>query len=128
MSWRRLRGLLLLAVIGLLAYGYYKKRPTMSGVVDSITQPLMESKAAVKESERNRVIATAVPSLHDQVEAPVGVIRERMTYAEVRELLGAPELTEEFEEDGRKRVRWIYSRVRRTVVFEDGRVQSIAVM
>jgi hypothetical protein len=128
MSWRRLRGLLFFAVIGLLAYGYYQKRPTVSGVVDKITQPLLESKAAVKESERNRVIATAVPSLHDQVEAPVGVIRERMTYSEVRNLLGSPEQTEEFEEDGRKRVRWTYSRVKRIVVFEDGRVHSIAVM
>ena len=128
MSWRRLRGLLLLAVIGLLAYGYYKKRPTVSGVVDRITQPLMESKAAVKESERNRVMATAVPAVHDQVEAPVGVIRERMTYSEVRALLGDPERTEEFEADGRKRVRWIYSRVKRVVVFDEGRVESIAVM
>jgi hypothetical protein len=128
MSWRRLRNLLLLAAVGLLAYGYYKKRPTVSGVVDKITQPLMESKAAVKESERNRVIATAVPSLHDQVEAPVGVIRERMTTSEVRALLGDPERVEEFVEDGHQRVRWIYSRVKRAVVFEDGRVQSIAVL
>jgi hypothetical protein len=128
MSWRRLRGLLLVALIAGLAYGYYKKRPTVSGVVDTITQPLMESKAAVKESERNRVMATAVPSLQDQVESPVGVIRENMTYTDVRALLGDPERVEEERENGRTRVKWIYSRVRRMVVFEDGRVQSITVM
>jgi hypothetical protein len=128
MSWRRLRNLLLLALVAFVAYSWYTKRPTISGVVDSITQPLMESKAAVKESERNRVMATAVPSLQEQVEAPIGTIRERMTYAEVRALLGSPERTEEVEEEGRIRVRWIYERVRRMVVFEDGRVLSISVM
>jgi hypothetical protein len=128
MSFRQLRGLLLIALIVGLAYGYYKKRPTVSGVVDTITQPLMESKAAVKESERNRVMATAVPAVHDQVEAPIGVIRENMTYIDVRALLGDPERVEEERENGRIRVKWIYSRVKRTVVFEEGRVQSITVM
>jgi hypothetical protein len=128
MSWRRLRNLLLFALVAFVAYTWYQKRPTVTGVVDSITQPLMESKAAVKESERNRVMATAVPSLQEQVEAPTGTIRERMTYSEVRALLGSPERTEEVEENGRIRVRWIYERVRRMVVFEDGRVLSITVM
>lgn len=128
MSWRRLRNFLLFALAAFVAYTWYQKRPTVSGVVDTITQPLMESKAAVKESERNRVMATAVPSLQEQVEAPVGTIRERMTYSEVRALLGGPERIEEVQEDGRTRVRWIYERVRRMVVFEDGRVLSITVM
>ncbi|MFN2387875.1 MAG: hypothetical protein ABR576_16610 [Thermoanaerobaculia bacterium] len=128
MSWRQLRNLLLLALGAFVAYSWYTKRPTVSGVVDSITQPLMGSKAAVKGSERNRVMATAVPSLQEQVEAPLGTIRERMTYSEVRALLGSPERIEEVQEDGRIRVRWIYGRVRRMVVFEDGRVLSITVM
>lgn len=128
MNWRGLRNPLLLGLVVFVAYSWYKKRPTVSGVVDSITQPIMESKAAVKESERNRVMATAVPSLQEQVEAPVGTIRERMTYSEVRALLGSPERIEEVHEEGRIRVRWIYERVRRMVVFDDGRVLSITVM
>lgn len=128
MSMRRFGRLLLFVVVAGLAYWYYKKRPTVSGVVDGITQPLMESRAAVKESERNRLMATAVPSLQDQVDAPLGVVRERMTYSEVRALLGEPERIESLEEEGRQRVRWIYARVKRMVVFEDGRVHSIGVM
>lgn len=128
MDWRRLRNILLLGLAVFVGYSWYKKRPTVSGVVDSITQPIMDSKAAVKESERNRVMATAVPSLQEQVEAPTGTIRERMTYSEVRALLGSPDRTEEVQEDGRIRVRWVYERVRRMVVFEDGRVLSITVM
>jgi len=128
MSMRRFGRLLLFVVVAGLAYWYYKKRPTVSGVVDGITQPLMESRAAVKESERNRLMATAVPSLQDQVDAPLGVVRERMTYSEVRALLGEPERIESLEEEGRQRVRWIYARVKRMVVFEEGRVHSIGVM
>lgn len=128
MSMRRFGRLLLFVVVAGLAYWYYKKRPTVSGVVDEITQPLMESRAAVKESERNRLMATAVPSLQDQVDAPLGVVRERMTYSEVRALLGEPERIESLEEEGRQRVRWIYARVKRMVVFEEGRVHSIGVM
>lgn len=128
MSGRRFRRLLLFALVVGAAYWYYKKRPTVSGVVDDITQPIMESNAAVQESERNRLIATAVPAVQDQVEAPIGVVREDMTFAEVRALLGEPERVEQVREDGRARVRWIYSRVKRMVVFEEGRVHSIAVM
>ena len=46
----------------------------------------------------------------------------------MRALLGSPERIEEVQEDGRIRIRWIYGRVRRMVVFEDGRVLSITVM
>jgi hypothetical protein len=51
-----------------------------------------------------------------------------MKTAEVKELLGPPERVETFQEKGRERLRWTYQRARRVIVFEDGRVVSIAVL
>jgi len=127
MSWRRVRGLLILALLAGAVYWYVQKRPTVAGFVESLTRPIAGSKAAVKESERNRVIETAAPAVQEDVEVPVGAIHEKMTKQEVRGLLGDPERIEEYVEKGRPRTRWHYIRVKRLVVFEEGRVLSIAV-
>lgn len=127
MSWRRVRGLLILALLAGAVYWYVQKRPTLAGFVEGLTRPIAGSKAAVKESERNRVIETAVPAMQEDVEVPVGAIHEKMTKQEVRRLLGDPERIEEYVEEGRPRTRWHYIRVKRVVVFEEGRVLSIAV-
>lgn len=107
-------------------YWYVKKRPTVSEFVESLTGPIVGGKTAAKESERNRVIESVVPAVHEDAEVPVGAIHERMTSQEVRRLLGDPERIEEYVEDGLPRTRWHYPRARRVVVFEKGRVVSIA--
>jgi hypothetical protein len=127
MSWGRFRGFLILALLAGAVYWYVQKRPTVAGFVEGLTRPIAGSKAAVKESERNRVIQTAVPAMQGDVEVPVGAIHEKMTYQEVRSLLGDPERIEEYVEEGRPRKRWHYIRAKRLVVFEEGRVLSIAV-
>ena len=126
MSWRRARNLLLVVALAAAALWYYRERPTTSGFVDRITGPLLGSRAAVKEDERKRVMSDAVAAVTQQTEEKVGMVRENMTTREVRELLGDPDRVEELA--GRNRVRWTYRRVRRTVVFEDGRVVSIAIL
>lgn len=128
MSFRRFRRLLLLLLLAGAAYWYYQKRPTFSSFIDDITRPIAGSKAAVKGSERNRVIEAAAPAVAESVEVPVGVVHENMTYREVRQLLGDPQKVEEYVENGRPRARWHYTRVRRLIVFEEGRVLSIAVL
>lgn len=126
---KRLGRLLLLALVVAAVYWYVRERPTVTGLVNRLTRPLEESRTAVKESERNRVIETAVPQVGTDAEAvPMGALHEKMTYQEVRDLLGRPDRTEEFVKDGRPRVRWIYPRVRRALVFEGGRVVSIAIL
>ena len=122
-SWlRRFLLFLLLAVVG---YWFYRGRPSFSSLVDAITGPLFESNAAVVESEHKRVMAQ--PAAQEGEDASVGVVRKKMSFSDVRRLLGNPDRTEEFREDGRRRVRWVYRRLGRTVVFEEGRVVSIAV-
>lgn len=127
MSWRRVRGLLILALLAGAVYWYVQKRPTVASFVEGLTRPIAGSKAAVKESERNRIIETAAPAVQEDVEVPVGAVHERMTYQEVRRLLGEPERIEEYVEKGRPRTRWHYIRAKRLLVFEEGRVLSIAV-
>jgi hypothetical protein len=127
MSWRRLRGLLLVALLAGAVFWYVKERPTISEIVESLTSPIDGSRTAVKESERNRVIESAIPAVHEDVEVPVGAIHEKMTTWEVRDLLGDPERIEEYVEDGRLRHRWHYVRAKRVLVVEEGRVISIAV-
>jgi len=126
-SLRRFRSLLLLLLLAGAAYWYYQRRPTFSGFVEDLTRPIAGSKAAVKESERNRIIESAVPAVAESVDVPVGVIQEKMTYREIRQLLGDPDRIEEYTKDGRPRARWYYTRVKRVILFEEGRVLSITV-
>ncbi len=125
----RFRGLLVLLVVGGAAYWVVKTHPTASGFVDRLTRPLMGSKAAVKESEHKRVMDEVVPAA-PETEQPVSteMVREGMRAVEVEDLLGRPDRVEEIREKGKKtRVRWVYLAAGRNLVFEEGRVASIAV-
>ena len=123
----KVRGLVVLAIAGGVAYWAYRTRPTVTGFVDDLTRPLMHSNAAVKESEHKRVVAEAAPAAVEGNQVPMTMVRQGMKKAEVEELLGRPDRVEEFQEDGRDRVRWVYVEAGRSLVFEEGRVVSITV-
>jgi hypothetical protein len=123
----RARTVALLVVVGGVSYWIYKSQVTVPELVDDLTRPLMSSKAAVKESEHRRVLAAAVPAAPEGERVSTQTIREGMKRSEVEELLGKPERVEPFEEDGHSRVRWVYVRAGRIVVFEGGRVVSIEI-
>jgi hypothetical protein len=127
MSGRRIRRLVLLALVVGVGYWVYKDRPTATGLIDDITNPLMGSKAAVKTSERNRAVGDASSVISEQTDVKVGTLHEGMTTAEVRDLLGAPERVEKDETRGAGGSRWIYASLKRVLVFEDGRVVSIVI-
>jgi hypothetical protein len=127
MNFRSLRKLVLLAAFGAAVYWVYRTRPTVSGFVDDITGPLFQSKAAVKESEYKRVVAEAVPAISRSEEVALGTLHENMRDGEVRDLLGSPDEVQQVREGGVERVRWIYRRLGRTILFEERRVVSISV-
>lgn len=123
----KIRGLLVLAVAGGVGYWVVKTHPTAGRLVDGLTRPLMGSKAAVKESEHNRVLDEAAPAAHEGEQYSTTTVHEGMKPAEVEELLGRPDRIEEISEKGKRRVRWVYLSAGRDLVFEEGRVVSIAV-
>jgi hypothetical protein len=125
----KVRTVVILVVVGGVAYWIYKDQPTVSGFVDSLTRPVMGSKAAVKESEHRRVVSDVVPAAPEgeQAAPSMQTVREGMKSEEVREILGKPDRIEPFEEDGHSRIRWTYLAAGRVVVLEDTRVVSIAI-
>jgi hypothetical protein len=127
-SGRRIRNFLLLALLAAGGYWYYRERPTASELVDGLTRPLLGSRAAVKESERQRVIGDAAAVISHQSDENVGMLRVGMTSTEVRELLGNPDGVESLKDRDPVRVRWVYRTAKRTVVFENARVVSIAIL
>jgi len=129
MSGRRVRGLLILAALVWIGWLIYEKRPTVSGIVDDLTRPLLGSRAAVKESEHKRVVGEASQVIMLDQEKPVGAIHEGMSESEVRHLLGDPGEIETVLEDRGPRVRWVYRNLNRVVVFDERRrVVSIAIL
>lgn len=130
MSWRRIRNLLLFLLVVAAGYWYYRDRPTLSEFVDDLTRPLFGSNAAVKESERKRVISDAQTVITQQNDENVATLRLGMSMADVRDLLGNPDDVEDLP--GRApapvRVRWLYRTAKRVLVFENGRVASIAIL
>lgn len=129
MTGRRIRNLLFLAGAVALGYWIYKDRPTVSGLIDSITNPLLGSKAAVKSSERNRVVGEATSAISEQTESPsIAALHEGMTTYEIREVLGEPDRIEKEKQEGPERLRWTYAKIGRALVFQDGRVVSIVVL
>jgi hypothetical protein len=122
----RVRTLVVLLLLAGAGYWIYKSNLTVSGFVDDLTSPLMRSNAAVKESEHKRIMAEAVPAPEGE-DVPMTAVKKGMNTAEVKEVLGAPERVEKFKEKGTERLRWTYERARRVIVFEDGRVVSIAI-
>ena len=127
MSGRKFRNLLLLAAAVAIGWWIYKDRPSVSGLIDSITAPLLGSHAAVKSSERNRVVGDANTAITEQVELPVASLHEGMSSAEVRELLGDPEKLEQVTPDKRT-FRWTYTKASRILTVTDNRVVSIAII
>jgi hypothetical protein len=127
MSGRRFRRLLLLVVIVGVGYYIYKDHPTVTGFIDSITGPLMGSKAAVETSERNRVVGDANAAISEQSEVNVGTLRIGMTASEVRDLIGNPDRVEDEKVDGVRQARWPYTKLRRILVLQEGRVVSIII-
>jgi len=123
----RLRGLVVLVLAVGVGYWIYKTRPTVTSFVDDLTRPLMGSKAVVKESESKRVVSEAVPAAPEGEEVKLTMIREGMKKAEVEELLGKPDSIQQVDDQGRVRFRAIYVAARRIIVYEEGRVVSIAV-
>jgi uncharacterized protein YodC (DUF2158 family) len=128
MSGRKLRNLVLLVLAAGLAYWIYTKRPTLPGVVDAVTRPLMGSRAAVDASERNRIVGDASQVIADQQDSKIGRLHEGMTRNDVRDLLGDPDrITTTRAEDGVQETRWDYREARRILVFREDRLVSIVV-
>ncbi len=127
MSGRQIRKLLFFAAAAAVAYWFYKDRPTASGFIDSITDPLMGSRAAVKSSERNRVVGDASAAISEQSDLPVGSLREGMRSREVLDLLGDPDSKENETVEGVERIRWTYARDHRVLYFQRDRLVSIVV-
>jgi len=129
MTGRRIRSLLLLAAAAAIGYWIYTDRPTVQGIIDSITNPLMGSRAAVKSSERNRVTGEASSAIAEQSDTPSATsLREGMSTTEVREVLGNPDRIEKSREAGVEHMRWTYDKMGRALLFQDGRVTSIVVL
>lgn len=122
-----MRRLLVLVAVIAVVYWIVRDRPTVSGFVDRITSPLLGSKAAVKESEHNRLVGEAVPAITDDDEKKVGAIQEGMRTSELRDLFGEPDTNEKVVQDGVKRQAWTYRRIHRVLYIEDNRVVSIAI-
>jgi hypothetical protein len=127
MSGRGVRGFLLLAALGGVGWWIHEKHPTVSGLVDDLTRPLLGSRAAVKESEQKRVVGEASQVVLIDEEKPVGALREGMTDQEVRRLLGDPDEIQPVEGEAGGRLRWIYRKIGRVIVFDRRRVVSIAI-
>ena len=127
MNARRMRSLLYLVVLAGIGWWIYNTRPTVSGLVDELTRPLLGSRTAVKEAEHKRVVAEASQVVALEREKPVEALRAGMSEWEVRDLIGEPDEVEKLDDEATFRVRWIYRDLRRNVVFERRQVVSIAV-
>jgi hypothetical protein len=127
MSGRRIRNLVLIAVVAAVAYWIYKDRPTPGALIDSLTNPLMGSKAAVESSERNRVVSDASSSISEETEKTIGALKEGMTMTEVSDLLGEPDRRQNEVVDGVSQLRWTYAHLRRELIFRENHLVTIVV-
>lgn len=127
MGGRRVRSFLTLAALFAVGWWIYEKKPTVSGVVDDLTRPLFGSRAAVKESERNRIVGEASQAITIDYEKTIASIHEGMTDSEIRGLLGDPDSIDHVKDKRGDRTRWIYENANRVVVFQRNRVVEIAV-
>ena len=128
MSGGRLRGIVVLALVAAVGWWIHEKKPTITGVIDDLTRPLLGSRAALKESEHKRIVgdASQVVTIDDQ--KPLATLREGMTDSDVRRLLGEPDSIEIADDERGDSVRWTYrGAVNRVILFQRNRVVSIAV-
>src|SRR6202040_2215139 len=95
-------------IVAEVGYWIYKDRPTVSGIIDTLTNPLMGSRAAVKSSERNRVQGEASSTVAEQSDSRIESLREGMTRDDIKELLGEPDAIQTEKKEGIVRVRWTY--------------------
>ena len=126
--WGRI--LLLAILAGSVAWWFTHGKPSAQQMVDDLTRPLFGSPAAVQASERNRVEGQAVVAIAEQVsETPIEPLRVGMTFREVRAVLGEPNEIEtpKFEKGKPDEARWTYKAAHRFLVFENGRLVSIAI-
>jgi hypothetical protein len=129
MSGRQVRKILFFGILAGIGYWIYTTKPTVSGIIDSITRPILGTRAAVDSSERNRVGADAGTVIAEQSDSKVGSLKEGMTRDDVRDLLGRPDAIDNIKrDDGVEQQRWTYREARRVIVFEKNRVVSIAVL
>ena len=128
MSGRRVRNALFLAIVVGIGYWIYTYRPTVDGIVDTITSPLFGSRAAVKSSEHNRVRDEASTVVTDQTDTRPTVLKEGMTKDEVKEMLGRPDAIDKVYKDGEELVKWTYRESRRAITFRGSKVVSISVL
>lgn len=124
---RTVRRIFLLGALAALGWWIHEKRPTLTGIVDDLTQPLLGSRAAVRESEQKRVVGEVSQVLTIGEDKPVGSIREGMSESDVRALLGDPDEVQTIVDGSDYRPRWTYRAAHRVIVFDHHRVVSIAV-
>jgi hypothetical protein len=128
---RRWGRLFLLAIVaGAVVWWFAHGKPSVQQMVDDLTRPLLGSRAAVEESERNRIEGQAVTAVTDQsTETQIEALRIGMTSREVREVLGEPnDIETPSREKGKPETEhWTYTAAHRFLVFEDGRLVSIAI-
>lgn len=123
----RLRPFLAVAAIVALGWWIHEKRPTLSGIIDDLTRPIFGSRAAVTESERTRIVGEASQIVAVGEERAVGALHEGMSDAEVKNLMGPPDLIEYVEDERGDRVRWIYRGLKREILIRNHRVVSITI-
>src|SRR4029453_12378739 len=128
MSGRRVRNALFLAIVAGIGYWIYTYRPTVGGIVDSITSPLFGSRAAVKSSEHNRVRDEASTVVSEQTDVTPTLLREGMTKEEVKEMLGKPDSIDREYKDGVELAKWTYRESRRVITFRGTKVVAISVL
>ena len=128
MSGRRVRNALFLGIVVGIGYWIYTYRPTVDGIIDTITGPLFGSRAAVKSSEHNRVRDEASTVVTDQTDTRPTVLREGMTKDEVKEMLGKPDAIDREFKDGVELAKWTYRESRRVITFRGTKVVSISVL
>jgi hypothetical protein len=116
----------MLSVLAAIGWWIHEKKPTVQGVVDGLTRPLLGSRTEVREPEQKRIAGEASQVLTIEEDKPIGAVRQGMSETEVRRLLGDPDDVHTVVDDGNLQARWTYRSAHRVVVFNDHRVVSIA--
>jgi len=121
------RRFLLLLLVAAVVFWILRDQPTVAGLIDKLTSPLLGSRAVVDESEHKRVLSEAAPAIQGDTDDPLQMIREGMPASEVRRLLGKPDSTTDVTDGDRPAVAWDYRKVGRRILIADDKVVSIAV-